>query len=225
MRRAASEVIAWPIARHLRRAFPEASSCIHQRAGTISLYASVRRAPSGARLRPVRALRGPGAARGRTRSDWGVLQNAQVELRDQGGALTDGSGEFALERVPPGVHTVDVRYEGFRPARSTISAHRVWLKHEVSRVAARAGETKRVRCAALQCRAAFQRYFPRSRGMHERRLVLTMSFVVACGLVALAQSQPPQPSPAQAPAAPAPGAAGAVAARQLSRPRSNPMVE
>jgi enterochelin esterase family protein len=44
--------------------------------------------------------------------------------------------------------------------------------------------------------------------MHGRRVVLTMSFAISCGLVSLAQSQPPQPAPSPAPVTPAPGRGG-----------------
>ncbi len=62
------------------------------------------------------------AQRGVVRDQTGaVLQGAQVELADESGGTvrtvsTDNKGEFLIERIPPGVYTLKVRFEGFRTA-------------------------------------------------------------------------------------------------------------
>ena len=58
--------------------------------------------------------------------------------------------------------------------------------------------------------------------MQGRRVVLTMSFIVSCGLVALAQSQPPPPAPSQAPAAQAPGRGGGRGGPAIVSPQIEP---
>ena len=61
--------------------------------------------------------------------------------------------------------------------------------------------------------------------MQGRRVVLTMSFIVSCGLVALAQSQPAPPAPpapSQAPAAQAPGRGGGRGGPAIVSPQIEP---
>ena len=58
--------------------------------------------------------------------------------------------------------------------------------------------------------------------MQGRRVVLTLSFIVASGLVALAQSQPAPPAPSQAPAAQAPGRGGGRGGPAIVSPQIEP---
>ena len=76
--------------------------------------------------------------------------------------------------------------------------------------------------AGLQSGAGFQQHF---RGVLEctASRVLTMSFVVLCGFVARAQSQPATPcAAAQAPAAPAPGRGGGRGGPSVVSPQIEP---
>jgi outer membrane receptor protein involved in Fe transport len=50
-----------------------------------------------------------------------VLPGARVELAAEAGGvlrsvLTDARGEFLIDRVPPGAYTLEIQFEGFRPA-------------------------------------------------------------------------------------------------------------
>ncbi len=58
--------------------------------------------------------------------------------------------------------------------------------------------------------------------MHGRRVVLTMSFAISCGVVSLAQSQPPQPAPSPAPVTPAPGRGGGRGGPAIVSPQIEP---
>src|SRR5207253_5995117 len=55
-----------------------------------------------------------------------VLPNAQVELETAAGAVvastvTDASGNFRLDGVPPGRYDILVSFEGFQPTRARVS--------------------------------------------------------------------------------------------------------
>ncbi len=75
---------------------------------------------------PQAAAQAPSPLRGVVLDQTGaVLPAAQVELRDQAGAIvrqvvTDSRGEFQIDAPPPGTYTLHIQFEGFRPSSTTI---------------------------------------------------------------------------------------------------------